>query len=401
MMSLHLEKGSFRTLLKSYTKHFLIVITSIMTFGAIGLIRIMLSRSTVWSPVARAIYWAGASYTGFAILMYPWWLATSKSPFYYGRLRKYGIALGVVGIALNIWRSSLAPLTDFDRRSDDVHTSTSYRVVSLFWWLVCLVGFTVVLAFLIRRWKILKTKSRAMYSFVLPFVAIMLFGSIVREWTDHVFTVVYSPILLLVFPLIAAYVDSRSNPNPKVVFNEIYIIVAGFVPFWLASTLGETLLQLLHQSTVIRSIPFGTLVIFSSWKLIVLGFQKISAIIGQKASRTSDGHVFSFAAIYTGSTLGEFIFLSVTFNSLKFWALVILQIVIIAALQGGLELDVEWLVLSFVKWEFWGLKSLVLSVLAELPRNLIEETKKYPMGSDYPLNLELQLIRNRASVLQL
>jgi hypothetical protein len=72
------------------------------------------------------------------------------------------------------------------------------------------------------------------------------------------------------------------------------------VPFWLASTLGESLLELLRRTDFIQALPLGTLVIFFSWKLIVLGFQKISALIGQKASRTSDGHVFSFAAIYCG-----------------------------------------------------------------------------------------------------
>ena len=50
-----------------------------------------------------------------------------------------------------------------------------------------------------------------------------------------------------------------------------------------------------------------------------------------------------------GSTLGEFIFLSVTFNSFRFWALVVLQIILIAALQGGTELDIELLVLHYVK----------------------------------------------------
>ena len=50
-----------------------------------------------------------------------------------------------------------------------------------------------------------------------------------------------------------------------------------------------------------------------------------------------------------GSTLGEFIFLSVTFNSLRFWALVVLQVIIIASLQGGTELDVELILLKYVK----------------------------------------------------
>lgn len=78
------------------------------------------------------------------------------------------------------------------------------------------------------------------------------------------------------------------------------LTMSGFVPFWLSSVLGESLLELLQRTIFIQKLPLGTLVIFFLWKLIILGFQKISAIIGSKASRTSDGHVFSFAAIYTG-----------------------------------------------------------------------------------------------------
>ena len=55
----------------------------------------------------------------------------------------------------------------------------------------------------------------------------------------------------------------------------------------------------------------------------------------------------------------------------------------------------------FFRWELWGLKSLVLNLLADMPQDLVEEIRKYPAGSDYPLDLELQLIRSRASVLQL
>jgi hypothetical protein len=53
------------------------------------------------------------------------------------------------------------------------------------------------------------------------------------------------------------------------------------------------------------------------------------------------------------------------------------------------------------RWELWGLKSIVLNLLADLPPDLILETRRYPAGSDYPLDLELQLIRSRATTLQL
>ena len=223
----HLKKGSFKTLLKSYTKHFLILATTGMAFGAIGLIRVMLGGSDWWSPVARAIYWASTSYFGFCILVYPWWLATSKSPFYYGRLRTYVIVLAIVGFALNIWRSLLAPLNDFDRRAKRVPTTSTFRIVSLFWWLICLVGFSVGLAFLVRRSKILKTKSLALYTFVCPFVAIMFGGVILNEWTDLDFIVVYSPVLLFFLPFLASVVDAKVDSSTGSSFNEIYIIVAG------------------------------------------------------------------------------------------------------------------------------------------------------------------------------
>jgi hypothetical protein len=225
--SLHLKKGSFSTLLKSYTKHFLILVTSAMTFGAIGLIRMMLGGSDFWSPVARAIYWAATSYFGFCILVYPWWLATSKSPFYYGRLRYWVIILSVIGFVLNIWRSLLAPLNDFDRRAKRVPTTITYRVVSLLWWFVCLVGFTIILAFLVRRSKIFKNKSLTLYTFVIPFVIIMFGGTVIQEWTSYNFGVVYSPVILLVLPLLVIYIDGKVNPENNADFNEIYIIIAG------------------------------------------------------------------------------------------------------------------------------------------------------------------------------
>jgi hypothetical protein len=226
-LQLNLQKGSFKTLLKSYTKHFLILVTSAMTFGAIGLIRMMLGGSDYWSPVARAIYWAATSYFGFCILVYPWWLATSKSPFYYGRLRKYVSILAVAGFVLNIWRSLLAPLNDFDRRAKRVPTTVTYRTVSLLWWFVCLVGFTIILAFLVRRSKILKNKSLTLYTFVIPFVVIMFGGTVIKEWTSYNYGVVYSPLVLLVLPFLVIYIDDKVNSENGGSFNEIYIIVAG------------------------------------------------------------------------------------------------------------------------------------------------------------------------------
>ena len=93
--------------------------------------------------------------------------------------------------------------------------------------------------------------------------------------------------------------------------------------------------------------------------------------------------------------------MSVTFNSMKFWALVIFQVCLISLLQGGLEVDVEWLMKNCIKGKAFGLKAIVLKLLADMPPELLEEVIQYPYGALYPLDLELKLIRSRAVVLQL
>lgn len=99
--------------------------------------------------------------------------------------------------------------------------------------------------------------------------------------------------------------------------------------------------------------------------------------------------------------MAEFIFLSVTFNSLKFWALVCLQVIIIAALQGGTEVDIEYLLLHYCKWQLCGIKAIVLQLLADMPSELIREVLQRPDPSLFPLDLKLKLIKSRATVLQM
>jgi hypothetical protein len=45
----------------------------------------------------------------------------------------------------------------------------------------------------------------------------------------------------------------------------------------------------------------GTVFIYAAWKVLVVVFEFMSKDIGGKASRTSDGSVFTFCAIYTGT----------------------------------------------------------------------------------------------------
>ncbi|CAE7792850.1 unnamed protein product, partial [Symbiodinium microadriaticum] len=169
----------------------------------------------------------------------------------------------------------------------------------------------------------------------------------------------------------------KKFPDKK--FDEAYIIVAGFVPFWLGSVLGQSLLVVV--STVG---PLGTVFIFIAWKLLVVAFEMISREIG-------------------GATYAEFIFLSVTFNSAKFWALLGVEFCVIAFWLGGFKITVirwvsdrisgEWVILHRLKTYF-------LCLVGKMPYEIAERAALFKVGN-FPPDVQLALIRSRAVAVQL
>lgn len=194
----------------------------------------------------------------------------------------------------------------------------------------------------------------------------------------------------------------------------------GFTTFWLGSVLGKSLL------TLVRDVgPMGSVFIFGAWKMLVFAFEILTIIVGKKASRFNSGSVFSFCAIYTGgfhmqeavsfcaimmmflcyfsgAIYAEFIFLSVEFNSPKFWALLAIEFAIIVTWQGGMQIDLTNFVVAYFNSEYAVLKFIkfqVLTVLGEIPVEIAEQVSCYTYQTAPP-DMQLALIRSRAMVVQ-
>lgn len=148
----------------------------------------------------------------------------------------------------------------------------------------------------------------------------------------------------------------------------------------------------------------GTVFVYVSWRVIIYAFEYMSSEVGRKASRYSDGSVFSFAAIYTGATFANFIFLSVEFNSGTFWALAFITAANIIIVQGGLMIDIDYFFMDYIAvWHNWPivytLKMLYFEKIRVIPHAMSE--KIVNCGENLTPEIKLALIRSRAKVLQL
>lgn len=210
----------------SPTKYFLGIVTSTVTLIAVPLIRIIIKANGSSSIIAETIFWFVTSFFGFAIIIYPWWLATSTSPIYYKRLRKYTVIIGIISFIFVIARGLLAPVEPF-LYNEPKETSLEFRVVATLWYTASLGGFLLALPWLIRREKLLRSKSLALFTFVLPYVALMLVGVLLQVWVGFSAVTAYSPAALLaLFGAVGLLEDRASKSNGKQ-FDEAYIIVAG------------------------------------------------------------------------------------------------------------------------------------------------------------------------------
>lgn len=279
------------------SKYFLGLVTSCTTIFALPLIRIGLKGDGIQSSMAETVIWLALTASGIVIILYPWWRATSSSPMYYNRLQKYAKMIAACSFVLVVLRSCLAPAEPF-RYDNPESTTIAFRVVSTLWWATTIFGFLILLPLLIRREKIFRANLVILLGLLLPYTMLMFAGVVIHEWTGYGGVTAYSPVVLLalfgVVSLIEALIPSAAE-GPTSHFDESYIMVAGFLPFWLGSVLGRSLLVLISKAG-----PFGTIFIFTAWKILIYVFEVLSAAIGRKASRTSDESVFSFCAVYTG-----------------------------------------------------------------------------------------------------
>lgn len=104
----------------------------------------------------------------------------------------------------------------------------------------------------------------------------------------------------------------------------------------------------------------------------------------------------------TGAIYAEFIFLSVEFNSPKFWALLAIEFSIIVGWQGGMQIDLtnfvvahfnsKYAVLKYVKYQ-------ILTLLGEIPPEIADQASCYTYDTA-PADIQIALIRSRAMVVQ-
>jgi hypothetical protein len=210
----------------SPTKYFLGLVTSTVTLISVPLMRIILKSNGDASSIAETVFWLITSFFGFAILIYPWWLATSSSPIYYNRLRKYASIIACVSFVLVGARGLLAPAEPF-HYGHPLRTTLRFKSAATLWWISSILGFLLLLPWLIRREKLLRAKSLALFTFVLPFVAVMFVGVLLQVWAGVTFIVAYSPAALLLLFGLVQLIDCKKTSTEKQ-FDEAYIIVAGW-----------------------------------------------------------------------------------------------------------------------------------------------------------------------------
>jgi hypothetical protein len=283
------------TLKKKYslTKYILGFATVAVTLLALPFIRIILQANGTLSTAIATVYWLFITRLGFTVILYPWWLVVAKSITYSDRLSVVSAVVVVLSMTLVTGKSLLAPADLYRYESDSAITTLWYRVVATLFWLVLLLGSFLVVPLYVRRTRLLKSKSWTLYSFVIPFVMVMLGTAILHEWGGDFKWLSYSIPMLIIFFGLASAVDFCSHTHVR--FDEAYIMVAGFIPFWLGSVLGKALLTIFDDLG-----PLGSLFIFGAWKSLIFLFEVLSTTVGKKASRYNDGSVFAFCVIYTG-----------------------------------------------------------------------------------------------------
>lgn len=143
---------------------------------------------------------------------------------------------------------------------------------------------------------------------------------------------------------------------------------------------------------------------YFAWRMVIYALEYMASEVGRKASRFSDGSVFSFSAIYTGATYANFIFLSVQFNSGTFWALLLVTVANIIVVQGGIMIDIDYLFMDYVavgpNWpSLFALKVWYFEFFRNMPHEI---AVKVANCRDNPTpEIQLALIRGRATVLQI
>jgi hypothetical protein len=214
-----------------YMKYFIGLETIAFTVAVLPLFRLISQQDGgTKSKAAGATFWVLSSISGMGIILYPWWLATAKSPMYYGRLIYHGRIICFIVLILAVVQGILSPVNQFDAY-DPSKTTTGYKVISSLYNIFILGGLLVVLPYMIRRERLLQ--ARALYTFAWSFSIIMIVSLIYRKWTGFTRVVSFSCLFLVLQFTVVHYFDemNRKLQKKSSFFDEAYIIVAGKIKY--------------------------------------------------------------------------------------------------------------------------------------------------------------------------
>lgn len=215
----------------TYTKYLLGLITVGFTVVVLPLFRFISKEGEGnISKAADATYWVLTCLFGIGILVYPWWLATAKSPLYYSRLQFYGRIISVIILVLASVQGIFNPDKPFSK-NDPAHTTLTYRVISCLTMIALLGGMLIALPILIRRDRLFKSNSQALFRFAWLFTLVMILGMVLNRTMGYNRIVSYSCILIVVQFFVFDYLEAveRKRCGKVGIFDEAYIIVAGTV----------------------------------------------------------------------------------------------------------------------------------------------------------------------------
>jgi hypothetical protein len=210
-------------------KHFIGFVTVVFTVAVMPLFRyISQGNATYRSKSADASIWVLSNIFGIGIIIYPWWLATAKSPLYYSRLQYCGKIVSAVILILAGLQGIFTPESPF-HKNDPSKTSITYKVLSSLNFAAIFLGLLVVLPVFIRRERLFTSNSQALYRFAWLFTAIMLTGLLIRRWTGFSRIVSFSCLFLVILFFVWNYVEDveRKRIGKVGIFDEAYIIIAG------------------------------------------------------------------------------------------------------------------------------------------------------------------------------
>ena len=213
--------------INSSSKYLIGILTVSFTIAVLPLFRLISEKNGSYdSKVAGAAYWVLSNIFGIGIILYPWWLATAKSPLYYNRLQYMGRILCVCILVLAALQGVFTPDKPFDQ-NDPAQTSLAFKITASLNTIFVLAGLLIVLPIFIRRDRLFKSKS--LFRFAWAFTAIMLASLLIRRWSGFTLLVAYSCLFLVIQFIVVNYFeeDERKRSGKLSIFDEAYIIIAG------------------------------------------------------------------------------------------------------------------------------------------------------------------------------